>query len=161
MKTKRHNKKIDMTGYEFTKELDLISHKRRSSKVLKPFIAGTKKRSYLAYDLSQHGLKRTVYVHQLVMQELKGIVPELNQDIDHIDGDSANNNPDNLQCISHRENVAKAFSNKTGYVGVSKSSWGISIQVTIGSEVLIEGDFDNTLDAHVCRLGIIETIINN
>ena len=48
----------------------------------------------------------TMTLQRLVYLEFKGDIPE-HYDVDHIDGDSLNNLPSNLQAISRKENLAK------------------------------------------------------
>lgn len=63
---------------------------------------------------------RLLYAHRVVYAMASGAWPK--QSIDHINGDPADNRPENLRDVSHRENHlnTKLFSNTTsGAVGVS------------------------------------------
>ena len=45
-----------------------------------------------------------VSVHRLVYEAFKGEIPE-GMEIDHIDRNKRNNNPDNLRVVTHKENM--------------------------------------------------------
>ena len=45
-----------------------------------------------------------VSVHRLVYEAFKGTIPE-GMEIDHIDRNKRNNNPDNLRVVTHSENM--------------------------------------------------------
>lgn len=45
-----------------------------------------------------------VSVHRLVYEAFKGEIPE-GMEIDHIDRNRRNNNPDNLRVVTHKENM--------------------------------------------------------
>lgn len=60
----------------------------------------------------KNGKRVTMTLQRLVYLYFKGNIPE-GFDIDHIDGDSLNNLPSNLQAISRKENLKKrALSHK-------------------------------------------------
>lgn len=54
----------------------------------------------------KNGKRVTMTLQRLVYLYFKGNIPE-GFDIDHIDGDSLNNLPSNLQAISRKENLKK------------------------------------------------------
>ena len=47
---------------------------------------------------------RTVYAHRLVYEAYVGTIPD-GMEIDHIDGDPANNHVNNLRLVTHQQNV--------------------------------------------------------
>lgn len=53
-----------------------------------------------------YGLNKKILVHRMVWEAFNGPIPE-NVDIDHIDGDQSNNSLNNLQILSHSENLKK------------------------------------------------------
>lgn len=53
-----------------------------------------------------YGLNKKFLVHRMVWEAFNGPIPE-NVDIDHIDGDQSNNSLNNLQILSHSENLKK------------------------------------------------------
>lgn len=54
----------------------------------------------------EHSKRVTMTLQRLVYLQFKGDIPE-SYDVDHIDGDSLNNIPSNLQAISRKENLKK------------------------------------------------------
>lgn len=57
------------------------------------------------------------YAHQVVFYLVHGYVPE---EIDHLDGDKRNNQPDNLRAVTHSENQQNRRSAK-GYCWATKA----------------------------------------
>lgn len=55
---------------------------------------------------ARYGLNKKFLVHRAVWEAFNGTIPK-NFDIDHIDGNPANNNLNNLQAISHKDNIKK------------------------------------------------------
>ena len=63
-----------------------------------------------------------IYVHRLMWMTFVGDIPE-DKVIDHIDGDRANNELDNLQCITQSQNLRKGIRSiytLPDYVSVNK-----------------------------------------
>lgn len=85
-----------------TKQNKLIKHEE---KIIEPFIWQSK---YLRVDLicnkkdNKHRL--ATYIHKLVAEYFIGERPE-GYEIDHIDGNYLNNRVDNLQYVSHKDNM--------------------------------------------------------
>lgn len=110
------------------------------------------KGGYLTVILSNDGVKKTWYVHQLVAITFLDHKPcEHNAVIDHIDNDKLNNNINNLQIVNSRYNCSKDKKGYTSkYVGVfwdkSKNNWKSSIKID-GKTVNL-GHFKTELDAH-------------
>ena len=77
---------------------------------------------YHSTTLSKDGVRKSFLVHQLVAIAFLNFVPNGNKLIvDHIDNNPLNNNLENLQVITHRQNLSKDKKNKTSkYTGVSK-----------------------------------------
>lgn len=61
---------------------------------------------YWILGYSQNGEPKAYPLHRLVYAWFIGYVPS-NMDVDHIDGDTLNNNLSNLQLLSRAENLAK------------------------------------------------------
>ena len=55
------------------------------------------------YEFICYKTRNIVYVHRLVYEVFKGEVPE-GMEIDHIDRNKHNNNPDNLRVVTRAEN---------------------------------------------------------
>ena len=100
------------SGYQASNQgrLRSLSYKRAeggSIKVLKPSTGGQK---YMKTMLKRDhdGKIHSVAVHTMVMITFKGLRPE-GLEIDHIDGDTLNNVPSNLEYVTHAVNVQRAF----------------------------------------------------
>jgi hypothetical protein len=78
---------------------------------LKPWID---KSGYLKVDV-----RRKVRVHQLVMKAFGPKQPSEKHEINHIDGNKQNNNIENLEWLTHQENIQHAFDN-----GLAKPTYG-------------------------------------
>lgn len=74
----------------------------KTMRVLKPHDNGY---GYLTVGLCQHGKQRTLRVHRLVFVAFVGGVPE-GMEINHIDEDKHNNRLENLEVITHADNMA-------------------------------------------------------
>ena len=90
--------------------LDVYSYKRGERK-LKPQIIGPnhkygKNCEYVFYKLSLNGKLRYVGLHNIIYAWYKGEVP-LGYEVDHLDGDTFNNSPENLELVTHAENVRR------------------------------------------------------
>ena len=55
------------------------------------------------YQLICYDYAKVVYVHRMVYEAFKGEIPE-GMEIDHIDRNRQNNNPDNLRVVTRSEN---------------------------------------------------------
>jgi hypothetical protein len=77
--------------------------RRFKSKVLK----GTGKRyeGYLSVFLSALGLVRREYIHRLVAFAFHGIPPSDKQEVNHKDTNKRNNAAENLEWVTHEENM--------------------------------------------------------
>ena len=117
----------DIVGYEnlyqisnFGNVLSLNYANKHFPKILK---TNRHKDGYQLVGLSKNGSKKFFTVHKLVAQAFIPN-PQNKEQINHIDGNKANNHVDNLEWVTPKENVIHAF--KTGlmpykYVGKSKS----------------------------------------
>jgi hypothetical protein len=61
---------------------------------------------YLRFTGNYNLNRKHFLVHRVVWEAFKGSIPE-GYDVDHIDGNPKNNSIDNLQAISHLENIKK------------------------------------------------------
>lgn len=67
--------------------------------ILKQFF----KQRYWYVNLTHNGIKKDYRVHRLVYITYKGNIPK-NMVIDHIDGNTSNNNINNLRCVTQSKN---------------------------------------------------------
>ena len=109
--------------YTITENGDVYSHSWGKRKKLKPQRASQSKKGYLQVRLfsdtnprrNSKGMKlgRLNYVHRLVYQTFVGDIPK-HLTVDHINGDTYNNNVSNLQLLPIRNNVEKFNLKKWG-----------------------------------------------
>ena len=90
--------------------LDVYSYKRGERK-LKPQIIGPnhkygKSCEYVFYKLSLNGKLRYIGLHNIIYAWYKGEVP-LGYEVDHLDGDTFNNSPENLELVTRAENIRR------------------------------------------------------
>lgn len=65
------------------------------------------KKGYNCVQLSGNGKLKSFLIHRLVYELFKGEIAE-DLEINHIDGDKNNNSIDNLEAITHQQNLIKA-----------------------------------------------------
>ena len=140
-----------------------LNYKRQgSSKLLKP---STDTLGYRRVFLSKNGLQTNFLVHKLVWESFKGKYRGV--EIDHIDDNPSNNTLDNLQLLTHRENIIKSFKTiktKNNYTGARKSksnqtSWFSS--VSIKNKTIYLGTFTTELEAHQAYLQAIDKLVKH
>ena len=90
--------------------LDVYSYKRGERK-LKPQIFGPdhkygKSCEYVFYHLNLSGKIYQVGLHNIIYAWYKGEVP-LDYEVDHLDGDTFNNSPENLELVTRAENIRR------------------------------------------------------
>lgn len=76
-------------------------------KYLTPYNNGI---GYMAVKLSDGVKRRQFYVHRLVAEAYLGATSGM--DVNHKDGDKSNNSVENLEIVTHQENMKHAFDNK-------------------------------------------------
>ena len=82
------------------------SGRSRKGKIIKPWTS----RGYLIFSAYKDGKRKKVKVHQAVYYSFKGgKSTKFNMVIDHIDENKKNNRLDNLQLLTHFENVSKSI----------------------------------------------------
>lgn len=57
----------------------------------------------------QEGVRRALYIHQLVAFYFLEQRPQEGEEVDHIDGNAKNNSFTNLRYVSHKENVQASW----------------------------------------------------
>jgi len=108
-----NEKWLPVIGYEGLYEVSNFGRVRRASGGSNTFIGKIMKLSIIPCGYQQVGLhntngRRTVYVQCLVAESFIGPRPP-GEEVNHIDGDKTNNNINNLEYVTHSENVLHAF----------------------------------------------------
>jgi hypothetical protein len=70
------------------------------------------RKGYLFVTVPFQGRKRNILVHRLILEAFKGPRPP-GLECRHLDGNPANNHPDNLQWATHAENMHDTISHGT------------------------------------------------
>lgn len=91
----------DFTNYEVYPYEDKIIN-TKSCKTLRQH---TNDKGYKCYHLFKDGKMYTIRTNRLYYECVNGTIPD-GYEIDHIDNDRGNNNPDNLRAVSHTENMS-------------------------------------------------------
>jgi hypothetical protein len=60
--------------------------------------------------MSKAGIFRCFMLHRVIALTFHGPIPEACE-VNHIDGDKQNNRPENLEYITHAENIEHAYAN--------------------------------------------------
>lgn len=101
---------------------------------------------HFSVDRKKYGAHRLAWVY------VYGVEPE--SDIDHIDGNRANNSISNLRCVdrsTNLENISKAKSHNksTGLLGAYKLKNGrFTSKIQVRGNSFSLGCFDTAIDAH-------------
>lgn len=76
-------------------------------RILTPTVVPVGK-GYHTVTLSKNSTSARVYVHRLVARAFHGLPPRKHE-INHKNGDPSDNRPDNLEWVTHQENIIHAF----------------------------------------------------
>jgi len=127
-------------------EISTLGNVRRigSSAILKHW---ANKSGHLRIALGGYG---KFYIHRLVAIAFVSN-PDNKPCVDHIDGNSSNNNADNLRWATVSENLhnaKKPYNNTSGYKGVRFSCGRFNASIKINGKALHLGRFDTAEEAH-------------
>jgi len=120
---------------------------------------------YLSSDGLPIMFQRIFPIHQLVYDHIgKGKRNGRILEVDHIDENKLNNRIDNLQLLSHRENISKYHrTQKTSskYTGVTWNKWDKSwrAQIVISWKLKHLGFFRNEYNAHAKYQEVLSNIM--
>lgn len=123
---------IGFDDYKVNNYGRIKSFKYKKERILKPSFDSF---GYECYVLRKDNKSINIRGHVAVAIAFLGYVRNGTTDIvvDHIDGNPSNNNLDNLQLITHRQNICKSKKGSSKYNGVSwhirHKKWISSIQV--------------------------------
>jgi len=105
------NKEIwkDIKGYEGFYKISNTGFIKKNNVILKNYRA--KGRKYYIRDLSKEGKVKRFFVHRLVLETFypKDGYNRNKLDVNHIDGNTSNNNLSNLEWSTRSENMKHAF----------------------------------------------------
>lgn len=99
-------------SYDNPKQPIVLRTRNGVTKEIKP-CPGVKERkfgkpmTYMYIGWYYKGKQFATSFSRLVYAWFNGDIPEGNYDIDHIDNDTLNNNPENLRLVTHKENIQK------------------------------------------------------
>lgn len=106
------------------------------------------KSNYYKVGLFKYGVLKNIQTHQLVAMAFLNHIPcGFGIVVDHIDNNGLNNKLENLQLISHRENISKSSNGFSKYVGVSKqkNKWVALIRISGVKKYL--GSYNTEIEA--------------
>lgn len=84
----------------------------KTIRILKPYV--NKRNGYVYVQLCKKNRPRIYRLHRLVYEAFHGVDIsgyDVNRQIDHVNGDKADNRLDNLELVTQSENVKRAFAN--------------------------------------------------
>jgi len=113
IKQSNMEKQLEIDGYKnyiVTSTGYVISNKQYKPRILRPQKASQSKKGYYQIRLfnKEYPKGRLQYLHRLVYESFVGEIPK-GKEIDHIDGDTTNNDISNLQLLGPRENKLKGI----------------------------------------------------
>lgn len=126
---------------------------------------------YVQGRVWENGKKRIVLQHRFIVEKILGRVLLSSEDVHHIDGNKANNSPDNLKILSHSEhsshtgrtrNIGKTKNATSRYFGVAKLKTGywsarikLNGKIVYGTVVNSELKAARAYDKKAKELGLI------
>lgn len=85
------------------------SHNKKKSKIDKP-IDQKMPNGYMGVNIKVNNIKHNIYMHRLMWMMHNGKIPE-GKEINHKDGNKANNSIENLELVTSSENRKHAYDN--------------------------------------------------
>lgn len=98
----------NIVGYDGLYQISNLGNIRNKNKNLKPALSG----KYLTIPLYKNGKQKTFLIHRLVAEHFLPNI-ECKKTVNHIDGNTTNNNVNNLEWNTYSENIKHSF-NKLG-----------------------------------------------
>ena len=104
-------------------------------------------KKYVTYCTTKKGKRVHFYLHRYVMNLCKGD----GKIVDHINGDSLDNQKANLRLVDCRQNNLNSAKKKSKhgnrFRGISTRSYGIASQIRINGEIKYLGTFQTDVEA--------------
>lgn len=90
------------------------------------------RQGYHFVDLRNKSKRKHAMVHRLVAEAfVNNPDPEHKTQVNHIDGNKANNNVDNLEWVSPKENVAHSYTTGLAKIGTSRHNASLTTEAVI------------------------------
>jgi hypothetical protein len=89
--------------------------------------------------------------HRVIFALATGALPSVDDEVDHVDDNPANNRPSNLRLATHSQNAfntKRRTTNRSGFKGVSPNWKGFAAQIMIEGELKHLGTFATPQEAH-------------
>lgn len=154
----------DMEGYVISRCGEFIgSLKPRCRNAIPPahprkLKTTVNKDGYRAIALrKKNGKTSSFYIHNLVAAAFIGKRPYKHK-VNHKNGTKLDNNVDNLEYVTHRENITHITNNKSGFTGVSKTPKRWRACMHYDGKTRTIGCFDTPEEAHAAYLAKLEEI---
>jgi hypothetical protein len=130
------------------KSLDRLVNYRHGKRRIKGFSLNPiiKPNGYLVVNLYKNSKLNQKNIHQLIAETFLNHIPNGHTlVVDHINNIKSDNRLENLQVITHRENMSKDRSGVSKYTGVhfNKQSKKWKASINVGGKVINLGSFDN------------------
>lgn len=116
------------------------------------------KNKYRMYVIAINGKQKTLYVHRLLMQYFGPSAPFPNAEVNHIDGNTANNKLENLEWVSSSENTRHGV--RTGLFSRVKltTEQVREIKRTLRDEPAYYGQVSDIAKKYGVKYGVISSI---
>jgi len=152
---------LPVIGWESWYEVSNIGQVRRaragpSTSAGRILSTGISSKGYPQISLYADDRRQTFKVHHLVAAAFIGICPS-GKEINHRDGDKFNNNPSNLEYVTHGENVAHAVTHGLTARGKNHGS----VKLTKEDVLLVRDRTDESPLAAARRLGVTDQTIRD
>ena len=145
--------------YQVSNLGNVKSFKNNKNSILKISISN---QGYNRVNLSKNGVVKKYRVYNLIAITFLNHMPNrFKIVVDHIDGNSLNDNLDNLQLITHRENISKQNRDTTtGVVGVyfNKKAKRYTSQINIDGVRRYLGCFKTISEANISYQNALKNI---
>jgi len=169
-----YGKFYDIKGYEGYYQVNKLGeirsverYKKNYNKIIQELLLkkSKDKSGYERVFLAKDGETKTFYVHRIVAEAFLHKIDGKNE-INHIDRDRSNNEIENLEWVSHKENIRygarngaysqKRKSNTSGYCGINfdkkSRKWHVRIREGLGKRKHL-GFFNTKEEAVECLFG--------
>jgi len=125
----------DVVGYEKLYQVSNLGNVKslnyNKKKIIQDLKQSVNNKGYLFVFLCNKTKPKRFYAHQLVAISFLNHIPKKGIVVDHIDGNPLNNNLNNLQIITHRENVSKSLKHNHTNTGIRIKNGKYSVHIKI------------------------------